>query len=599
MIGIVMKRVFVNTIRMVLMAVMLLSSHAAMAKEVTTQQALAAAKQFITTNGRHLSATKPLAVAWNSSALHRGMSTAATESPTFYVVEIDGGHGFVVVAGDDTVQPILAYSFSHAAPEFDNSDRYCNVRGWFIATDETIRAARKAAGAQDSRWANVASTRAVTTVIETALWDQSAPYNLECPTVAEGQCLTGCTQTASAIIMYHHRWPLAATGTTKPYTTTTYEYNIPGRNINHTYDWDNMLFSYSDDYTAEQGQAIATLMSDLGHANMADYGVLETGALPNPVTMHENFGYSPNMALISRKGFTHDEWFSMIRAEIDANNPVFYSGYNEAYTSGHAFVIDGYSDSDYFHINWGWSGNFNGFFTLDNMRPIEEYDFSYEQWMLANFTPYRGGVAEGQLMMYPQGIVHNVEAFEVDVPFAINSVTFCNISQKNFSGEVALCHTDSSGVIKEVVSNIETVPDLPPGYAGVVSDVACLIKLPIAPNDRLRYFYRTDESDSWHLLKPYCGPCLWEIVLNEQGQATIEESTSLHFDKLTHTLTINHSPSVNATVLVGGTVPAGGVSYQTGIVTIDTTKFVGKECLVRMKRGEELKEFTFNIQPIK
>ncbi len=594
-----MKKLFCKIVSIALFALMLIGDYQLSAREVTPAQAIATAKKFIATNGRHLSATAPLSIAWNSRALHDGMSLAATESPTFYVVDVDGGRGFVVVAGDDAAQPILAYSFSHAAPCFDNSNKYCNVRGWFTYADKAIRALRKAGGAADSRWGDVATTRATTNVIETALWDQRIPYNLDCPMVDGEQCITGCTQTALAIIMYHHRWPLQATGTTHSYTTDTYGYNIPARDINHTYDWDNMLFSYDNDYTNEQAMAVATIMADLGHANMANYGINETGALPNTLSMHENFGYSPNITLIIRDGFADDEWYSMIRADIDANRPIFYSGYNESYESGHAFVIDGYSDADYFHINWGWSGAYNGFFLLDRLQPMKGHDYSSEQWMLVNFVPYRGGAAEGQLMMYSPGMVHDVETFEVDVPFVINTVAVCNISQQYFTGEIALAHTDSMGAIKEVVSEIQSINDLPGGYAATIADVHCLIQMPIAPNDRLRYFYRESEKDGWHVLMPYCGPCLWEIVLNEQGLATIEESTSVNFNKLTKILTINHSPSASVSVLVNGSAYTNGVTYQMGVVTIDTTKFPSKGCKIRLKRNDEIKEFTLNIQPTK
>ena len=43
-------------------------------------------------------------------------------------------------------------------------------------------------------------------------------------------------------------------------------------------------------------------------------------------------------------------------------------------TMVHAFVCDGYKEGDYFHINWGWGGQFNGYYRLSVLSP-REYGF--------------------------------------------------------------------------------------------------------------------------------------------------------------------------------------------------------------------------------
>jgi len=62
----------------------------------------------------------------------------------------------------------------------------------------------------------------------------------------------------------------------------------------------------------------------------------------------------------------------MLKTELDASRPVYYSGRNN--NDGHAFVCDGYTDAVgsvdmRFHINWGWGGMSNGYFTIDNLNP--------------------------------------------------------------------------------------------------------------------------------------------------------------------------------------------------------------------------------------
>ena len=48
--------------------------------------------------------------------------------------------------------------------------------------------------------------------------------------------------------------------------------------------------------------------------------------------------------------------------EVAAGRPVLYTGNTES--GGHAFVCDGYDESGLFHINWGWGGSGDGYFSL-------------------------------------------------------------------------------------------------------------------------------------------------------------------------------------------------------------------------------------------
>ena len=56
---------------------------------------------------------------------------------------------------------------------------------------------------------------------------------------------------------------------------------------------------------------------------------------------------------------------------------------------GHAFVCDGYKStlSGYkFHFNWGWLGQGNGYFTLDDLTPGAG-NFSFNQMAIFNIQP--------------------------------------------------------------------------------------------------------------------------------------------------------------------------------------------------------------------
>jgi hypothetical protein len=56
----------------------------------------------------------------------------------------------------------------------------------------------------------------------------------------------------------------------------------------------------------------------------------------------------------------------MLKTQIDAGRPVYYSG-RDIDDGGHAFVCSGYTDTDLFHFNFGWSGSNNGYYSVDNV----------------------------------------------------------------------------------------------------------------------------------------------------------------------------------------------------------------------------------------
>lgn len=64
--------------------------------------------------------SEDVVVAWDSGAIG---TTRSGSTPTFYVVAPKSGRGFVIVAGDDRVAPILAYS-----TEFCIGERYATPK---------------------------------------------------------------------------------------------------------------------------------------------------------------------------------------------------------------------------------------------------------------------------------------------------------------------------------------------------------------------------------------------------------------------------------------------------------------------------------------
>ncbi|MBW6458785.1 MAG: C10 family peptidase, partial [FCB group bacterium] len=99
------------------------------------------------------------------------------------------------------------------------------------------------------------------------------------------------------------------------------------------------------------------------------------------------FDYHTDMFHAHRSDFGTD-WTGMLKDELDGGHPVPYRGQGDK--GGHAYLCDGYQITDsqtYFHINWGWGGNYDGWFLLGALTPVEEYDFSELQGAVFGIRP--------------------------------------------------------------------------------------------------------------------------------------------------------------------------------------------------------------------
>ena len=78
----------------------------------------------------------------------------------------------------------------------------------------------------------------------------------------------------------------------------------------------------------------------------------ESGAFTTNVvsSLKDYFNYSGTSKLIYAKDFNNEIWNQMIYNDLKVGHVVFFAGLSSRfnYASGHAFLIDGYSQNDYF-----------------------------------------------------------------------------------------------------------------------------------------------------------------------------------------------------------------------------------------------------------
>lgn len=323
---------------------------------------------------------------------HTSVSKAGESE--IYVFNRTGKAGYLIVAADDAVIPVLGYADSGS---FNAQDIPDGLQYWL---DEYQRQFEYLKLHPDE--VRVAQTidKEVKPLL-TCNWHQSAPYNNECPTYTSDEetkhSVTGCVATAVAQIMYYHKWPERGTG------SHSYNWRVNGQELvtlsadfsNSVYDWDNMCDNYDSSNTEVQNAAVAKLMSDVGISVNMQYGEVSgayTADVVNALSAY--FAYDKSVQMYTRNDYDVTTWEKLIRDELDAARPIYYSGFGSS--GGHAFVCDGYDTEGYFHFNWGWGGKSDGYFVLTMLNPREHgtgsiyRGFNIDQSIITHIMPNDG-----------------------------------------------------------------------------------------------------------------------------------------------------------------------------------------------------------------
>ena len=344
-----------KSLRLLPLMLMMLLAEATMAETVGLERARQAATTFLNNNG----------------AQTRGLTdvTLATGFSNVYVFTTESS--FVLMAADDCVQPILGYSLTG---RFDIENMPENMRAWIEGYSNEIQYAiehqTRASNEVAQQWRDLVegnpnadrATIVVAPLMQTQ-WDQDSPYNMLCP----GGSVTGCVATAMAQIMKYWNYPAHGIGS-HSYTHPTYgELSADFQFTN--YDWANMTNTYNSSSTNVQKQAVATLMYHCGVSVDMDYSPSSSGAGSAIVAeaLRNYFNYSSETVYHDRSEYTDNAWISMLKADLDLSRPVWYSGIGTG--GGHAFVFDGYNSNNYFHVNWGWGGYCDQYYSINNMNP--------------------------------------------------------------------------------------------------------------------------------------------------------------------------------------------------------------------------------------
>ena len=419
-------------------------------------------------------------------------ATTASRSDAYYVFNNDAG-GFVIIAGDDAVTPVLGYT---STGSFDAENLPDGLKDLLKSYERQI------AALGDNYQANQTATRAAFTgekLLKTAEWNQYAPFNKYTP----NNYVTGCVATAGAIVMKHHGYPAKGTG--------SHSYTWNGKtltaNFEHDYDWANMPAKY-DGTNDAAFDGVARLMADLGVAVEMQYAKNGSGAYIGDMisALQKYFGYSKLTHLAYIYDMEAEAWNAKLRGEIDANRPILYSA-SDASAGGHSFIIDGYKDES-FSVNWGWGGYCNGFYQIGALNPESEGrptgdKYNMGQTAVIGLQPSDGTEkistmgflkVSGQL----QALNMNVTDVKKGQRGAIFSAPIGNTGDRSFTGEVVVALMNAKGEMREIViSKPFKLTDFAPGYYYSSLSFSIESKVDAEPGDYLAIMAKEDGSEEY------------------------------------------------------------------------------------------------------
>lgn len=582
----------------------LLLSHLALclnAEERPYNRAREIAEDFFSSSVPTKSGAPDLELVWSG----RPQTKAASSAPALYVFDNASGPGFVIVSGDDAARPVLGYSFDN---EFVVDDMPVNVRGWLYSMEDEILDAREHDGKQYPLTKPELTAGVVLKQYSTALWDQTDPYNGLCPVINGQNAYTGCVATAVAIVMRYHEWPDVGEGIIPGYVTPTYKVNVPSVKLDHAYDWDNMPLNYTSTSTETQKKAVARLMADCGAMLNMDYGPI--GSVGSaafsedvPGAIVKYMKYDPSLAQYHRGSYTEDEWNSMLRKELDENGPVLYRG--QSNQGGHMFVLDAYTNKNYYGVNWGWSGLCNGYFTLSALVP-EDYGsggssggFTSLQSAILGVCKDKGGEPLdliGFVSYYKEnkaysGISASVTEFSTGVPFDVSFGLATNQGAVEYDGAFALVVVDKDDAVKELLNQM-SVSDLPPLY-GYCFDWTVTITQPIKVGDHLIGAYYDNASSSWVKIRGNVEYGVTDSIQLTDGK-TIEKCTSFKYYSAERKIFLTVPDGVSASVYnSGGADLSSVISVEGTAVTIDASDLPAGRYKLLLVNDVDSKELYF------
>ncbi|NLJ82295.1 MAG: hypothetical protein GX330_04120, partial [Bacteroidales bacterium] len=310
----------------------------------------------------------------NNSLIVKDIHTEIDKGNTLYhIVSYEEG-GFVVVSGNYTMSPVLAYSTEN---QINTESLNPALKMWIESHYNDVSEMHSEKVIQ-KQWNNILEnnipirkTGDKIGPLTTSTWNQDRYYNAYCPEDLDvtgeiggsydNHVPNGCVAVAMSQIMYYHRFPLAG--------VSSYSYVSPYGRLTANFAEAYYNYNAMADIATGYSDAMALLILHCGIAVEMNYSPTGSSSQTHKArtAMVGYFNYSTTSRFERKEAYNDSIWISKIVQSISNRLPIIYSASKENARAGHAWVCDGYdivSDtSAYLHFNWGWGAKGgNGWF---------------------------------------------------------------------------------------------------------------------------------------------------------------------------------------------------------------------------------------------
>jgi hypothetical protein len=346
----------------------------------------------------------------------------------YFVVSLEPS-GFAIVAGDDLLEPIIAFAPQGTFDPSPQNPLYVLLNRDVPGRLAEVREKEDQARAQKrqfiprglhrrawGKWQLLQATNTVPSASPSSLesvsdlrveplvqskWAQGnegtqlcynyyTPYNY----------LAGCFATALAQLLRHYSLPSAPMASTQPFAIRVdllprTAFLRGGDGDGGAYDWNNMVLDPDANTPDIQRQAIGALTHDAGVAVHTSYTYSGSGAYNSnvPIALKDTFGFSnARYAYNSKLSIPSANLNNMINPNLDARLPVLL-GIIDATSFGHEILVDGYgynSATLYHHLNLGWAGTADAWYNLPTIS-AGTYNFNAVIECVYNIFPLGSG----------------------------------------------------------------------------------------------------------------------------------------------------------------------------------------------------------------
>ena len=322
------------------------------------------------------------------------------------LLKLVGGNGDVSILSDEwnscfavvankkyqTVlgNPVLAYSLESSAEKHEELlKNYAESLKQMLKANDTEQA-----NGHSHQWQH----DAVPPLLGSTRWGQDAPYNAAMPNNGNGdKMILGPAAVACGQLMHYHKYPTKAVGH-RIYTTTTGE--IIDKDLSElSFDWTQTEDECSDSSVLSPSMAnlLAANAYALGTESMGGSQTMCTNMSNFKSVLVNNFKYSVTCCFL--KDVTASAAVSLLYKELDEQRSVLCEGLSTY------FVCDGY-DGEFFHVNMGWKGYFNGYYRF--ILPNVQEDSPIVNSMLVGIKPDDGKTLRKDVVLREPGILSKV-----------------------------------------------------------------------------------------------------------------------------------------------------------------------------------------------